>query len=118
LRDIEAIPKLIDLLSSRDRFVQEAALESLCSITGQQHGLKPHRWKSWHVDNGDRHRVEWIIESLRHRDLPVRRWAADELTRITGHRVPFSPMGDRKAREMAVQAWTDWWKATGRARES
>lgn len=118
LRDIEAIPKLIDLLSSRDRFVQEAALESLCSITGQQHGLKPHRWKSWHVDNAERHRVEWIIESLRHRDLPVRRWAADELTRITGHRVPFSPMGDRKARDMAVQAWTDWWKTTGRARET
>ncbi len=117
LRDIEAIPKLVDLLSSRDRFVQEAALESLCSITGQQHGLKPHRWKSWHVDNADRHRVEWIIESLRHRDLPVRRWAADELTRITGHRVPFSPMGDRKARDMAVQAWTDWWKTTGRARD-
>jgi hypothetical protein len=115
LRDIEAIPKLVDLLSSRDRFVQEAALESLCSITGQQHGLKPHRWKSWYIENADRHRVEWIIESLRHRDLPVRRWAADELTRITGHRVPFSPMGDRKARDMAVQAWTDWWTGTGRA---
>ena len=81
----------------------------------QQHGIKPHRWKSWHIENGDRHRVEWIIESLRHRDLPVRRWAADELTRITGHRVAFSPMGDRKARDMAVQAWTDWWAGTGRA---
>ncbi|HET6582605.1 MAG TPA: hypothetical protein VFG69_04145, partial [Nannocystaceae bacterium] len=115
LRDIDAIPKLVDLLSSRDRFVQEAALESLCSITGQQHGIKPHRWKSWHIENADRHRVEWIIESLRHRDLPVRRWAADELTRITGHRVPFSPMGDRKARDMAVQAWTDWWTTAGRA---
>jgi hypothetical protein len=115
LRDIEAIPKLVDLLSSRDRFVQEAALESLCSITGQQHGIKPHRWKSWHIENAERHRVEWIIESLRHRDLPVRRWAADELTRITGHRVAFSPMGDRKARDMAVQAWTEWWAGTGRA---
>ena len=39
LRDIDAIPKLVDMLSSRDRFVQEAALESLCSITGQQLGL-------------------------------------------------------------------------------
>ncbi|MFO0632366.1 MAG: hypothetical protein U0168_05910 [Nannocystaceae bacterium] len=114
LRDIEAIPKLIDLLSSRDRFVQEAALESLCSITGQQLGLKPHRWKAWYADNEARHRVEWIIDSLKHRDVPVRRWAADELTRITGHRVPFSATGDKRARELAIEAWSDWWTQRGR----
>jgi len=116
LRDVQAIPKLIGLLSNRDRFIQEAALESLCSITGQQHGLKPHRWKSWHQDQGVHHRVEWIIESLRHRDLPVRRWAHDELVRVTGHRVPFSPLGDRSSREVAYQAWVEWWQRHGQAR--
>lgn len=116
LRDVQAIPKLIGLLSNRDRFIQEAALESLCSITGQQHGLKPHRWKSWHQDHGVHHRVEWIIESLRHRDLPVRRWAHDELVRVTGHRVPFSPLGDRSSREVAYQAWVEWWQRHGQAR--
>ena len=116
LRDVVAIPELIALLSSRDRFIQEAALESLCSITGQQHGLKPHRWKSWHTEKGERHRVEWIIESLRHRDLPVRRWAHDELVRVTGHRVPFSPLGDRSSREVAYQAWVEWWQRHGQAR--
>jgi hypothetical protein len=115
LRDIDGIPKLIDMLSSRDRFVQEAALESLCSITGQQLGLKPHRWKTWYQENEHRHRIEWIIESLRHRDVPVRRWAADELTRVTGHREPFSAMGDKKARDIAVEAWTEWWEQRGRA---
>ena len=59
--------------------------------------------------------MEWIIDSLRHRDLPVRRWAADELVRITGHRVPFSPMGDRRSREVAATAWTNWWSERGRA---
>lgn len=116
LRDVDAIPELVDLLSSRDRFIQEAALESLCSITGQQHGLKPHRWKSWYTEHGQHHRVEWIIDSLRHRDVPVRRWAHDELVRVTGHRVPFSPMGDRKAREVAHQAWRQWWDRHGRTR--
>ena len=116
LRDVQAIPKLIGLLSNRDRFIQEAALESLCSITGQQHGLKPHRWKSWHQEHGVHHRVEWIIESLRHRDLPVRRWAHDELVRVTGHRVPFSPLGDRSSREVAYQAWVEWWQRHGQAR--
>ena len=116
LRDTDAIPKLIDQLSSKDRFIQEASLESLCSITGQQHGLKPHRWKSWYEEQGTRHRVEWIIDSLRHRDLPVRRWAHDELIRITGHRVAFSPLGDRKSREVAAEAWTSWWNNQGRQR--
>jgi hypothetical protein len=118
LRDIESIAKLIDLLSNRDRFVQEAALESLCSITGQQLGLKPHRWKTWYAENEHRHRVEWIIESLRHRDVPVRRWAADELTRVTGHREPFSAMGDKRARDLAVEAWMNWWTQRGRAQLS
>ncbi len=118
LRDVEALPKLIELLSSPDRFIQEAALESLCSVTGQQHGLKPHRWKAWHEQQGGHHRVEWIIESLRHRDLPVRRWAHDELVRVTGHRVPFSPLGDRKSREVAHQAWTEWWQRHGQVRLS
>ncbi|MEM9460551.1 MAG: hypothetical protein AAGF11_40660 [Myxococcota bacterium] len=115
LRDVGGIPSLVELLTSNDRFIQEAALESLCSITGQQHGLKPHRWRNWYQEHGHRHRVEWIIDSLRHRDLPVRRWAADELVRITGHRVPFSPMGDRRSREVAAKAWTVWWEARGQA---
>ena len=116
LRDVQAIGRLIDLLASKDRFIQEAAIESLCSITGQQLGLKPHRWKSWYVDNRERHRIEWIIDSLRHKDMPVRQWAAHELSRITGHRIPFSPVADKRARESAVRAWTDWWNAEGKAR--
>jgi len=116
LRDVLAIGRLIELLASKDRFIQEAAIESLCSITGQQLGLKPHRWKSWYVDNRERHRIEWIIDSLRHKDMPVRQWAAHELSRITGHRIPFSPVADKRARESAVRAWTEWWNAEGKAR--
>lgn len=115
LRDIDGVPKLMELLASSDRFIQEASLESLCSVTGQQHGLKPHRWKAWFSEQGHLHRIEWVIQSLRHRDAPVRRWANDELIRVTGHRVPFSPMGDKKDREVAAQAWTEWWESTGRA---
>jgi len=114
LRDVDAIEPLIGLLSSKDRYVQEAALESLCSITGQQHGLKPHRWRQWFVEHGGGHRVEWIVESLRHKDLPVRRWAYDELLRITGHRIPFEPSGDRKEREAAAREWMEWWMSEGR----
>ena len=58
--------------------------------------------------------MEWIIESLRHKDLPVRRWAYDELLRITGHRIDFEPSGDRKQREAAAREWTEWWVSEGR----
>lgn len=116
LRDIQAVSKLIDLLSSKERYIQEAALESLCSITGQQLGLKPHRWRSWYGDNAHHHRVEWIISSLAHKDLSVRRWAADELRRITGQRIMFPATGTKQEREIGLQKWVDWWTNEGRAK--
>ncbi|MFV8753250.1 hypothetical protein ACNOYE_22100 [Nannocystaceae bacterium ST9] len=116
LRDILAVPKLIELLSSKERYIQEAALESLCSITGQQLGLKPHRWKAWYADNAHHHRVEWIISSLAHKDLSVRRWAADELRRITGQRIMFPAAGTKQEREIGLQKWVEWWRDEGRGK--
>lgn len=115
LRDIEAVAKLIELLTSKERYIQEAALESLCSITGQQLGLKPHRWESWYGDNAQHHRVEWIMSSLAHKDLSVRRWAADELRRITGQRINFLAAGSKQEREIGLRKWVEWWNERGRA---
>ena len=114
VRDIAAVAKLIDLLASKERYIQEAALESLCSITGQQLGLKPHRWRSWYADNAHHHRVEWIISSLAHKDLSVRRWAADELRRITGQRINFLAAGSKQEREIGIRKWVEWWTEQGR----
>ncbi|MFO7563094.1 MAG: hypothetical protein R6X02_10665 [Enhygromyxa sp.] len=115
VRDIAAVSKLIDLLASKERYIQEAALESLCSITGQQLGLKPHRWHAWYADNAHHHRVEWIISSLAHKDLSVRRWAADELRRITGQRINFLAAGTKQEREIGIRKWLEWWNERGRA---
>ncbi|HVI03875.1 MAG TPA: HEAT repeat domain-containing protein, partial [Enhygromyxa sp.] len=115
VRDIAAVPKLIDLLLSKERYIQEAALESLCSITGQQLGLKPHRWRSWYADNAHHHRVEWIMSSLAHKDLSVRRWASDELRRITGQRINFLAAGTKQEREIGIRKWVEWWNEQGRA---
>jgi HEAT repeat protein len=115
LRDIEAVPKLIELLTSKERYIQEASLESLCSVTGQQLGLKPHRWESWYGENSHHHRVEWIMSSLAHKDLSVRRWAADELRRITGQRINFLAAGSKQEREIGLRKWIEWWDERGRA---
>jgi hypothetical protein len=114
VRDIAAVSKLIDLLLSKERYIQEAALESLCSITGQQLGLKPHRWRSWYGDNAHHHRVEWIMSSLAHKDLSVRRWASDELRRITGQRINFLAAGTKQEREIGIRKWIEWWNERGR----
>lgn len=114
LRDRQAVARLIELLASDDRYIQEAALESLCSITGQQLGLKPQRWRKWFEENGSHHRVEWIMSSLQHRDVAVRRWAADELRRITGQDIDFPAAAEQPLRDAALRRWMEWWHNAGR----
>ncbi|PCC67007.1 FrgA protein [Nannocystis exedens] len=109
LRDTLAVPRLIDLLAVRDKHVREAALEALCSITAKHHGYRAQRWRAWYAEHGQEPRIEWVIDGLRHRDEAVRRWAADELARITGQRIPFPAEGDRRSRELALRAWQAWW---------
>ncbi|WP_434415741.1 hypothetical protein [Nannocystis pusilla] len=109
LRDTLAVPRLIDLLAVRDKHVREAALEALCSITAKHHGYRAQRWRAWYAEHGQEPRIEWVIDGLRHRDEAVRRWAADELARITGQRIPFPAEGDRRSRDLALRAWQAWW---------
>ena len=109
LRDVEAIPRLIEMLAARDEYLQDAVIESLCTITAQQLGTKAHRWQNWYHDHGARHRIQWLIGSLRHRDRNVRSWSGDELRRITGAAIVFPVDGDRGQREAGVRQWEAWW---------
>jgi HEAT repeat protein len=110
LRDTQAVYTLIELLSVRDKQVRETALEALCSITAKHLGYRPAKWRAWYDEHGQETRVEWVIEALRHRDAAVRRWAADELVRITGHRVT-APAGEKLTAKYLFQAWQQWWAA-------
>ena len=111
LRDTRAVPVLIDLLSVRDKQLRETALESLCSITAKHHGYRPAKWKSWYAEHGEQTRIEWVLDALRHRDTAVRRWAADELVRITGHRIAPPPDGEKPTAKYVLLQWTAWWEA-------
>ena len=111
LRDTRAVPVLIELLSVRDKQLRETALESLCSITAKHHGYRPAKWKSWYAEHGQQTRIEWVLDALRHRDTAVRRWAADELIRITGHRIAPPPDGEKPSAKYILQQWTAWWQA-------
>mgnify|MGYP000665649650 CR=1 FL=1 len=113
LRDTHAVPVLIDLLSMRDKQVRETVLESLCSITAKHHGYRPAKWKSWYAENGQQTRLEWVIDALHHRDTAVRRWASDELVRITGHRIPALPDGEKPGAKYVLAQWQAWFAANG-----
>jgi HEAT repeat protein len=115
LRDTLAVPRLIDLLAVRDKHLREAALEALCSITAKHHGYRAARWRQWYAEHGSEPRILWVMDGLRHRDAAVRRWAADELVRLTGQRIPFPADADRRTRELALRAWQDWWDREGAA---
>ena len=118
LRDVHAIPQLIEGMRDRDRYVQEASLEALCSVTGQQLGLKPHRWRQWHREHQHQHRLQWLIESLQHRGIAVRRWAYEELTRITGEPLDFPIEGSKNDRDAGIRRWKQWWDERGAQRFS
>jgi HEAT repeat protein len=111
LRDTRAVAVLIDILSVRDKQLRETALESLCSITAKHHGYRPAKWKAWYAEHGQQTRVEWVLDALRHRDTAVRRWASDELVRITGHRISPPQGGEKPTAKYVLQQWTAWWEA-------
>ena len=114
LRDVDAVPDLINMLEHPEKRIRDIGLEALCSVTGQQFGGRAARWRTWWGANADRHRIEWIIETLSHKEPAVRRWASGELRRITGQPFALPVDGSKRDRDMVVRQWTDWWANEGR----
>ncbi|MEZ4385780.1 MAG: hypothetical protein R3A79_30955 [Nannocystaceae bacterium] len=109
LRDVAALAKLIDVLDEDDLEIGAAALTALCTITGQHLGMTSQPWRDWLAANRERARIDWMIDSLEHRDPAVRRWAYEELVRITEARVAYNPRGDEADRAAGVARWRAWW---------
>ncbi len=107
LRDVESLGALIPALDD-DLEIAAAALTALCSISGQHLGMTSARWTAWLEANGSRTRIDWMIDSLEHRDPAVRRWAAEELHRVTGQRLDFDPSAEEPIRAAGVERWRAW----------
>jgi len=107
LRDLDSLGHLVAALDD-ELETAAAALTALCSISGQHLGMASARWTVWLEANRDRSRIDWMIDSLEHRDPAVRRWAAEELHRVTGNRLAFDPHGDEDARSAAIVRWRAW----------
>ncbi len=114
LRDIGAIPALIDIL--QDGAVAEDARRALVVITKQDFGIKARKWRSWWEREQDRPRIEWLLDGLAHHDDGLRQASAEELNRLTGE--SFGDRHDlpRAQRDEARHRWLVWWETTGRTR--
>lgn len=109
LRDVSSIGALIERLDDETPALRRGALESLCSISGQQFGKEKQAWHRWYQKHQEEHRYEWLASSLAHGDSRVRVWANDELLRLTGFEMGFDPHGPRSQRNAAIARWHRWW---------
>lgn len=82
LRDAEAVPHLIELLSDSD--VSDTARQSLLLLLGRDHGRFQFRWRGWWKKHGTDGRALWLIDALDQKDADLRARAAEELVLLTG----------------------------------
>ncbi|MFK7998509.1 MAG: hypothetical protein AB8H86_02890 [Polyangiales bacterium] len=116
LRDRAALDMLALFVEREREELAEAAHRSLVQITRQDFGDSVPRWLLWIDDNKDRHRVEWLIDSLSHVDETMRRKAADELKELTHEYYGYHPALSKKEREIAQKKYRRWWDSDGRYR--
>jgi hypothetical protein len=115
LADINAMNDLIDTVG-RDGKRGEHVRRALIALTKQDLGTSERKWRKWWEDHRKRHRIEWLIEGLGHKDAGIRQSAAEDLRKLTGEYFGFHHDLPKRERESSQQRWTQWWNETGRHR--
>ncbi|MBA2544808.1 MAG: hypothetical protein H0V17_34505, partial [Deltaproteobacteria bacterium] len=115
LGDVEAIADLIGVIERSDRGGDHAR-KALVSLTAQDFGPSERRWRKWYEAARSRHRVEWLIDGLAHKEDAVRETAINVLRRLTGEYFGYQSDLPRKERDLAAERWAAWWRETGQRR--
>jgi HEAT repeat protein len=115
LGDVEAIPDLIGVIERADRGGDHAR-RALTALTAQDFGASERKWRKWYDGARRRHRVEWLIEGLSHKEDAIRETAINALRRLTGEYFGYHHDLPRKAREAAAERWAAWWRDVGHRR--
>jgi hypothetical protein len=115
LGDVEAVDELIDALERADRGAEHVR-KALVALTAQDFGTSSRKWRKWYDGAAKRHRIEWLIEGLGHKDDSIRELAINDLRRITGEYFGYHHDLPRKERELAADRWASWWRETGMRR--
>lgn len=115
LGDVEAIADLIGVIERSDRG-GEHARKALVSLTAQDFGPSEKRWRKWYDASRTRHRIEWLIDGLSHKEDELREVAINVLRRLTGEYFGYHHDLPRKERDLAAERWAAWWRETGQRR--
>jgi hypothetical protein len=115
LADTGAMSDLIDTVG-RDGKRGEHVRRALIALTKQDHGTSERKWHKWWDEHKKKHRIEWLIEGLGHKDAAIRHSAAEDLRKLTGEYFGFHHDLPKKEREISQARWAQWWNETGRRR--
>jgi hypothetical protein len=113
LRDADSFELLVSLLDRSETSLLRAAHASLVRLSCQDFGVSIKKWRGWFDKNAERHRVEWLIDSLMHSDERLRRRAIDELKHLTQEYFGYDAEQSKKDREAAQQQYRAWWQRVG-----
>jgi len=116
IRSGASVPALISALSDPHDAIVEAAVRALTAITREDLGRDARKWMAWWSRNGERHRIEWIIDALTHEKPAIRRAAIDELKGVTKEYFGYYEDLPRQEREAAQERYRAWWISEGRSR--
>jgi HEAT repeat protein len=112
LGDVEAIGDLIGALERNDRG-SDHVRKALVALTAQDFGGSERKWRKWWEGSRRKHRIEWLIDGLTHKDDAVRENAINQLRRLTGEYFGYHYDLPRREREQAAERWSAWWSETG-----
>ena len=116
LRAPLVIPTLIRLLEDGSPDIVRSAHWALGVIARQDFGTKAALWEEWWLANSNRHRIEWLIDSLMHENQDLRRAAGDELKSLTKEYFGYYDDLPKKERQRAQDRYQEWWESKGKAR--
>ncbi len=112
LADVEAIPDLIGAIERSDR-AGEHARRALVALTAQDFGSSERKWRKWFDGARKRHRIEWLIDGLTHKEDAIREAAINDLRRLTGEYFGYHHDLPRRERDQAAERWVHWWRDIG-----
>lgn len=116
MREALAVPALVPALEDPDAQVVSAARAALTAIARQDFGPAAQKWRAWWDANKDRHRLEWLIDSLMHDHAALRAAAGEELKTLTKEYFGYYDDLPKRERERAQTRYREWWNTVGRVR--
>jgi hypothetical protein len=115
LGDVNSVEELIAAVERTGR-IGEHVRRALVALTAQDFGPSEKKWRKWWEGAARRHRIEWLIEGLAHKDDPIREAAIHDLRRLTGEYFGYHHDLPRRERDLAAERWAAWWRETGQRR--